>query len=90
MQSSLKVGKGEKTIAFALIKHLWDRQVEAHLNFGAVIPKGISGPSLSFIFKNLNPYILSMGMAPGQGIDLSIERGIPNDGSSNLGYKLDL
>lgn len=60
------------------------------LNLGLVIPKGIDAPSFSFQFNNVPGYSLSVAAALGSGISLGIEKEIPRDGSSSLGYKCDL
>jgi hypothetical protein len=48
------------------------------------------GPSVSFTFRNLRPYTLGLHTSLGQGFGLNLERSIPEDGSSNFGYKVDL
>jgi hypothetical protein len=88
MQTQYSNGR-EKTFNFTFIKHLWNRAVEAQVNLALIIPQGIAGPSVSFTFKNLRPYTLNFHTAIGQGFGFNIEKGISDDGSSNMGYKLD-
>ena len=87
MQARLVFGRNA-AIRLTLIKNFLDKKINAHAQMG-LSAAGIEPPSISFKSVQVEPYALSCD-ASLNGMTLGVARDAPEDGSSPLGYKVDV
>lgn len=90
MKARFTFKEKERQLGFDFIKFFFDRKLYAHLNIAVDLGKGMIIPNLNMQTSQVAPYTINGGFNPGRGFSFGINKDIPSDESSRMGYNLDV